>query len=143
MIHSKNLKNSLPGFSFMEVMIAIIMLGMLLTAILNLQNTSFNSVVDYSARLRYIFSLRNRLVTAALERAEQKEEKSEQPKAAENGVKISYALKKINEKSVLKKFENCFIEKADAQWQEGRKKRQETMITFLYKAPEKKENEKK
>lgn len=127
----------------MEVMIAIIMMGMLLTAILTLQNTTFNSVVDYSERLRYIFSLRNRLVTAALDRAEQKEEKKEQPQAQE-GVKISYALKKINEKSVLfNKFENCFIEKADAQWQEGRKKRQETMITFLYKAPEKKEDEKK
>lgn len=127
----------------MEVMIAVVMLGMLLTAILSLQNTTFNSVVDYSARLRHIFSLRNRLVVAAQERVEQKEEKKVQPAQQENEVKFSYALQKINEKSVLKKFESCFIEKADAQWQEGRKKKHETLITFLYKAPEKKENEKK
>ncbi len=127
----------------MEVMIAIVMLGMLLTAILSLQNITFNSVVDYSARLRHIFSLRNRLIVAALDRAEQKEEKQAQPAAQEKEFKLSYVLQKINEKSALKKFESCFIEKAEAQWQEGRKKKSETMITFLYKAPEKKENEKK
>jgi len=127
----------------MEVMIAIIMLGMLMTAILTLQNSTFSSVIDFSARLRHIFSLRNRLVVAAQDRAEQKEEKEESAKVQVDEFKMSYALQKINEKSVLKKFESCFIEKVVGQWQEGRKKKQEVLITFLYKAPEKKENEKK
>lgn len=127
----------------MEVMIAVVMLGMLLTAILSLQNITFNSVVDYSKRLRTVFLLRNRLVTAALDRAQQKDEKQSLPSAQDNEVKLSYVLQKINEKSSLKKFESSFIEKAEAQWQDGRKKKNETMITFLYKTPEKKENEKK
>jgi hypothetical protein len=120
----------------MEVMIAIIMLGMLMTAILSLQNSTFKSIVDFSDRLRHIFPLKNSFVAASLQRAQQKEEP---PKLKD----IKYSLEKINEKSELKKFEYAMIQKSVAQWQEGIIKRQETMITFLYKAPEKKEDEKK
>jgi hypothetical protein len=126
----------------MEIMIAVIMLGMMMSAIFNLQNTTFGSVVDFSARLRHIFSLKDSFIDAALQRVQQKEE-PQKPTTAQQPEQIKYSLEKINEKSELKKFENVFMQKAVAQWQEGIKKHQEVMITFLYKAPEKKENEKK
>lgn len=127
----------------MEVMIAVVMLGMMMSAILTLQNTTFRSIVDFSARLGHIFSLKNRFVAAALHRAEQKEEQPKTATANQPTEEIKFGLEKIDEKSELKKFEYSMVQKGIIQWQEGLIKRQETMITFLYKAPEKKENEKK
>lgn len=125
----------------MEVMVAVLMLGMLMTAILSLQNVTFASVTDYSKRLDHIFLLKNRLVAAALQRAKQEETTTQKTVGSEKG--IQYSLEKMNEKSALKKFKNCYLEKVTAQWKEGLTKKQETIITFLYKAPQKKENEKK
>lgn len=144
MIHFKNLKNSSPGFSFMEIIIAVLMLGMLMTAIFTLQNTTFRSVVDFSARLAHIFSLKNKLVTASRDRAQQTESQTKPlDELTKESTKIIYTLEKVNEKSALKKFENVMIEKAVAQWQEGTKKYQEILISFFYKVPEKKESGKK
>ena len=125
----------------MEVMVAVLMLGMLMTAILTLQNITFDSVVNFSGRLTHIFELKNALTNAAFERAQQKQEKLSTAK--DQSKEIKYSLVAINEKSALKKFDTIKIEKAVAEWQDGIAKRQETVLTFLYKAPEKKEAGKK
>lgn len=145
MIHFKNLNDKSAGFSIMEVMIATLMLGLLMTAILSLQNVTFASITDYSARLDHVFALKNKLVTAALNRAKQEESDKPQESAGRqsDNVEERYTLEKINEQSALKSFDNCFIEKVVAQWNEGKITRKETMITFLYKVPEKKDKEKK
>ncbi len=141
MIHFKNHNITASGFSLIEVMIAIIMLGMLMTAILNLQNTSFGSIVTSSSKLTHVLSLRNNFIIASLQRAKQQEEPTK--KATTEAAEVTFSTGPINEHSSLKKFSNTIIEKAQAQWQHGIIKLQEKMITFLYKAPQKEEQKKK
>lgn len=135
---------SVSGFSLIEIMIAIIMLGMLMTAILNLQNSSFGSIISSSSKLTHILDLRNSFVTAAFGRAQEREqENTKKISAPEPTPETAFSTDAINEQSSLKKFSNTFIEKAQTQWRKGIITLQEKMITFLYKKPEKKEQEQK
>ena len=58
MTHFKS-RNVCQGFTFVEVALAVLILGIMLTAALGLQHSSFASIIKYSERLQHILLLKN------------------------------------------------------------------------------------
>ncbi len=139
MIHFKNLNNG-DGFTFIEVSLAVLMLGIMLTAALGLQNSSFTTIVKYSERLRSVLMLKNVLFDAAYARAQNKGYAQEEKKVTEPiETSLRYSAQKVPQNSSLASFADIFIEKADATWSGVIRQNKETLITFLYQPPKKEE----
>lgn len=138
MIHFKNLNHS-QGFTFIEVALAVLMLGIMLTAALGLQQSSFTSILKYSERLQHILLLKNVLFDAAFARAQNQGYDHLEKK--EDETSLHYATKKISENSSLRTFENVFIETAQTTWAGVLRTTTESLIHFVFK-PAKKEKEK-
>jgi Tfp pilus assembly protein PilV len=141
MIHFKNHNNG-DGFTFIEIVLAVLMLGIMLTSALGLQNSSFTSIVKYSERLRAVLLLKNVLFDASYARAQNKGYAQEEKKVSEIiETTLRYSTQKVPQNSALAPFADVIIEKAEATWSGILQENKETLITFLYQ-PEKKEKEK-
>ena len=124
------------GMTFIEVVLAVFIIGSLLSSLLLLQSNVVKNVSLFTARSNRTFMIKDTLVQAEIDREMQKEPAKEQ-KIDDPKTTITYEQKKISKDSSLKKFEDIVIETVSAEWDEWGSKRKETMIKFLYK-PEKK-----
>ncbi len=124
--------------TLVEVMLALFMIGTVLTTLFVLESTIFNKVADYSTKIGRIFLLKERLFKAHFERAQRIKAQDKKQEETTNNVTISYELKKPSKDSVLKKFDGIMIEQVTASWDEFGVQQKETMINLVYK-PEKKE----
>jgi prepilin-type N-terminal cleavage/methylation domain-containing protein len=141
MKHFKS-RNDCQGFTFVEVALAVLMLGIMLTAALGLQQSSFASIIRYSERFQHILLLKNILFDAAFARAQQQGYDHLEKKASEdNKTSFRYGIKKVAQNSSLHSFENILCQTAEATWAGPLRTNKETLISFVYK-PEKKEKEK-
>jgi Tfp pilus assembly protein PilV len=122
---------------FAEVLLAVFIIGTVLSSSLLLQNTLFSNVFTITARFERMFLLKNRFVQEKMRRVEQsKEKRAAVPNAAFPDTKISYTTKKPDKSSSLKQFKSIMIEQAKATWKENLREQSESMITLLFR-PEK------
>ena len=135
MKHFKNLNAS--GFTFIEVMFAVMMVGTLLSAVFTLQNTSFNSIVSFSNRLRRVFMLRNWLGENRIVKAKGKKEATSK-KIDDPETKMSIKTEIISKKSSLNNIKNVMVQNISAEWQGGIQKQKESLVSLFFKPPEKK-----
>lgn len=141
MKHSPNPNKSF-GFTFIEIMLTIFMVGFLLTAVLGLQETVFSGVITYASSFERIFLLKDQLFKAAFARAKDRtleEQKKETTKIENPITTITYEQKKPQKESALQKFDNMMIEQVNASWQTFRGEQQETMISYVFMPPRKKQ----
>ena len=134
----KNFKSQLnqPGISFIEVILAVFIVGTVLTSLLLLQGTAFSGLATISARLDRVFIIKEYLAQKVIARTKKEKgaEKSPQTKKIDDPkTTITYELKKPPRESSLKLQEHIKIEKCTAEWDEFALKLRETMITFLFK----------
>lgn len=142
MKHFKN-HNPSSGFSFVEVALAVLVLGIMLTAALALQNSSFTSILKYSEKFTRVVLLKELLFDAAVARAQNKPYEHQEKKVTEPiETTLKYSIAPVHKNSSLKNFSTILVEKAEASWAGITQKNKETMISFIYK-PEKNEKEKK
>jgi hypothetical protein len=129
------------GMSFIEVVLAVFIIGTSVTALLLLQGTSFSGLTTMGARLERIFLMKEYLSTKAFDRAKKEKGTNQSPQKKtinEPKTTITYELKKPSRESSLKEQEHIKIEQCTAEWDEFATKMQETMITFLFKPEPKK-----
>jgi Tfp pilus assembly protein PilV len=133
----KNHNHTFSGMTFIEVVLAVFMLGSLLSSLLLLQSNVLKNVFQFSSRAERVLLMKDRLIKAALSREKKEKEEKKIEEIKEPLTTINYELKKLSEDSSLKIFKNIVIEKVTAEWDYWGTKEKESMITFLYK-PEKK-----
>jgi Tfp pilus assembly protein PilV len=135
MKHSKN-HNHVSGFALMEVMLALFMVGSLLSALLVLQGTATTSIKHFSDRFNRIRLLRTYFIELELERAKGSDKTPPAPKDDKAWGTIRYASHKPQKGSALAAFTTIVIEQATIEWQEGLSKRTESLVQLRYKKPE-------
>lgn len=124
------------GFLFIEVVLAILIVGLLGTTLLNLQQQSLFSITAYSARLARQYLLNNTIIT--LQQTKEKKEKPPKEYEFKNPeTKISVETKKIQEKSVLAPLKNLNLDYLQAHWTENFLKKSENLLSITYQPPEK------
>ena len=135
MKHSKN-HNHASGFALMEVMLALFMVGSLLSALLILQSTSTTSIKHFSDRFNRVRILRNFFIQLQLERAKGSDKAHAATQADKVWGTIHYKTHKPSKASAVSAFPTIVIEQASLEWQEGTSKRTETLVSLRYKKPE-------
>jgi Tfp pilus assembly protein PilV len=135
-----NLKNHEQiGMSFIEVIVALFVMGTMLSSLLLMQGTIFSGLVTESSLLGRVFLLEDYLSRRAFAREKNEKEAFKSPKMEKINqpeTTIAYTLKKPSKESSLKGLEQLMIEHCSAAWNELAQKQKESMITFLFK-PEK------
>lgn len=120
----------LPAFTLAEVMIALFMLGTVISAVISLQTTTLYSLSRTSAKLINIIDLSSFFVRVHMQQSTGKEVKT--LKEQKEGVTFEYEQKKINPQSTLKNFDAIIIEQLQAVWKDREYNRKETIIICRY-----------
>lgn len=134
MMNFKNLNED--GMTFIEVVLAVFILGSLLSSMLLLQSNVLKNVFEFSSRSERMLFMKDRFVKAALAREKKEKEDIKPQEIEEPKTTIRYEQKKPSKDSSLKNLNDIIIEKVTAEWDRWGTKEKETMINFLYK-PEK------
>ena len=137
MIHSKS--HNKNGFTFIEVVITVAIIGIMMTSIFGLQNGMFKSVFNGYSKISRIFYIKNLFFEPSnLEKLQK--DKSIKKDLTEPQTNIVFELKKLSDKSSFsKRFENVNLLKATGKWRGLFKEQEETLISFVYIKPKKKE----
>ena len=134
MIHSKNHN----GFTLIEVLLALSLMAMILTPILISQNTIMSSVSYFANSLQRIMSAKNYLVSAHKNALQ---DKTTGPRTIENPATTLTYKKDRTTAAMAKQYKDVYRETVLIEWTEDTNKRQDTLVSFIFK-PEKKTEQK-
>ncbi len=135
MIPFKNHNSSL-GMTIIEVLFSIMIIGMVLSAALNLQNTSLRSVVRLSGRLMRLFAAENRLVEIHQDQM-QKKEVAVSTVLETPPTTLEYTQKKLPKKSALSSLKNLKSEIVTLRFATQRGEETDSFVALIYKPEEK------
>lgn len=123
------------GFTLIETLLTVAIMGMLLTPLFISQGTILFSVRTLSDEYARISAAKNFLIASRLSSSE---DKKVAPKSDEElKATLKYSLEKLSG-DLEKKFNGLKREKVVIEWQDGINRRQEALVSFVFK-PEKEE----
>ncbi|HZW61490.1 MAG TPA: prepilin-type N-terminal cleavage/methylation domain-containing protein [Candidatus Babeliales bacterium] len=129
MIHSKNR----IGFTLIEAIIAVAIMGIVLTPIYILLTNSYQTSIRRSFQLdrsiqAHLFLIDARRAVPKDTQTFMLEKKTTKPVTI-----LKYELKEPAADSPIKKVSNMLIEQVTMQWQEGNRQFTDTLTTLMYK----------
>lgn len=137
--NTKGVNKEVGGFTFIEVIIAITIVGLILTSLFGLQTTMFKNIINGHFRTSRLFFLKNFLLDEDNLKKAKKEKKVIERDLTDPKMKMKYELKKVDEKSnLVKNFKNVSLIKVTGTWQGLRAQQEESFIRLVYIKPEKK-----
>ncbi len=129
----KQLCKSSAGFTLIEAILSTVIMALVLTTVIVSQSALFRSVVTRSRSYErlvqakyYMHQMRRKVPQDARQFHEEK-------KATKPTTTLIYDLKEPQGTSALASTGTILIEQVRWEWQEGRTKRTDSMITLLYK----------
>lgn len=126
------------GFTLIEVMFAVAIVGIILIPLLANQSTLFSRILTISRTSTRIFSM-DFFLQESLEKTVKQEKPITEKKIDDPPTTLSLSSKKIDKEKVFKRFHNIERVQVSGKWEDNNRKKQETMVTFVYK-PEEREN---
>ncbi len=128
MIH---FKNKSAGFTLIEALIAMVIIGIALTPIIGLQILLLRMVNSSGQQVRRILQAQTFLVhtqrTAIDKDTESAEKKVDRP-----STQLKFSLAPLHADAVLKNNKYVQQERVNMQWQDNGKPRSDNLMTFLY-----------
>jgi prepilin-type N-terminal cleavage/methylation domain-containing protein len=138
MIHSKNHKN---GFTLIEVVLAMTIAALVLTPVFIMLSTIIQRVDRSSKAFNYILLCSNLLHQARQQQDPEAQTFSLDKAEIDFDATLTYSLEKgVDQKSSLASLQGLHKELVKVSWTEQDKKKQEQLITFVYKKPEQKKS---
>lgn len=135
MIH---FKNKLSGFTLIEVLLALAIIGIVLTPIFLIQQVVLRRSSSDARFFSRIIYAKDFLVDQQFENMQEAQEIGATEKKITNPpTTLIFSSKKIPENSALSKFKNVMLDSVTMQWTDERnKKRQEKLVTFSFRPEE-------
>lgn len=139
-----NFKNN-DGFTLTEVLLAVAIIGLVLTPIFITQSTLLQSVSRISRRMARVFFAKQFLIeSTSVMQLKQKDkedpsitiEKVDDPETV-----VMYKVQKLPKNSVFSQFPDLYLKSTTAKWQRDGIEQEQTLISFMFQPepPEKKE----
>jgi type II secretory pathway pseudopilin PulG len=120
-----------PAFTLIEALIATFVMAIMLMPIFMLETNLLQSVAHSSRLMERMLHAHNFFIDAR--RATQKDKKKTlEKKITQPPTTLVYEIKPLSAESVFKKFKDMSMEQVTVQWQDGRYKRTETLVSFAY-----------
>lgn len=120
-----------PGFTLVEVLLSLAIIGIVLTPIFVSQSGVSRLVAQGRRAFATLLAAKKLLLETELNLPADAQTYATEKKIDEGVVR--YELKKVPESSSLKKFKNVLIETATLPDEKARVKKQEKLVTFLYR----------
>jgi prepilin-type N-terminal cleavage/methylation domain-containing protein len=138
MMHFKSRRNK-TGFTLVETMLAMVIVGIVLTPIFLLFGTIQQRMNKQNKQFYALLSGKQLLYEARQKQAPEAHEFALDKKLEESGTTLHYALKKsVDAKSSLVSLDGLHKEIVTIDWTEMGQKRHEQIIAYVYKQPEQK-----
>ena len=138
MIHFKN-KNA--GFTLIEVLMAIAIVGIVLVPIYALQERMMQRIAKVAGDMHRMFVVYDFFVTT--QRPTNEKQTKINKESQDPIMRMSYEQEKASSRSSLQKnFNNLFIEKVSWQWMENGRKKKDSFISVHFEPPEPKPEKK-
>ena|SRR5579871_6567745 len=128
MIHFKN--NS-AGFTLIEALIAMVIIGIAITPIIGLQLLLLRMVNDSGQQIRRILQAQTFLVHTQ-RTAIDKDTESVATKVERPATQLKFSLAPLHPDAVLKSNKHIQQERVNMQWQDNGRPRSDNLMTFLY-----------
>lgn len=120
------------GFTLTEVLLAVVLIGLLMTPIYVLQGRAFRSILTAWHRLERYTVAETFMTQTSIEKAKDPQavvdKKIERPATS-----LRYQLMEVPKESSLKDVKNMYLERVTMTWQEGKKKVEETIVRFRHR----------
>lgn len=141
MINSKN-RN---GFTLVEVLVALLMMGLMLGALFMSESLVVRSVSVFSQQLRRIFYAKKFMYQTQKER-KKTEDKTEAAGKEEFIKEAGFTTHLLFEESpstinALKNYKDIMIDRVKIEWQEHARRRNDELVTFVFKQKKSKKKE--
>lgn len=128
------------GAIFVQVVIALAMVGIMLSATLGLQMNVFRAVVKNALMFEHRISLEVLMTTAQKDRVLRKEKNSYEKMLKDPEMKLSLQKEQIQNNSTLARFNQLFKQTSRGLWTDWSGSQVETLTSFVF-IPKQKENE--
>lgn len=128
-----------PGFTLIEVLLALAIIGMVLTPIFLIQQMVLRRSSAGANLFSRIIQAKDFLIDQQFENMQETQASTAERKITNPPTTLTFSSKKIPENSALKKFKHIMVDSVTMQWTEQNKKRQETLVTFSFKPEEQKQ----
>lgn len=122
------------GFTLIEVMIATAIMAIMFASIFALQSSITRSVIAVTQRFERTLHARNFFIEASSESDEaEKDAFTSTKKIVRPSAELRYTKSKISPDALFGKFaHDLYKEQVAIVWQDGKNKRQETLIGYVY-----------
>lgn len=138
MIHFKNHKR---GFTLIETVLAMSIAALVFTPIFIMLSTIIQRVDKSSKAFDYILLCKNLLFEARQKQDPDAQTFSLDKAEIDFDATLTYSLEKgIDQKSSLASLQGLHTEMVKVSWTEQDKKKQDRLVTFVYKKPEQKKS---
>ncbi|CAN5167654.1 hypothetical protein BH09DEP1_BH09DEP1_1980 [soil metagenome] len=135
-----NTFKSNSGFTLIEVLLALAIIGIVLTPIFVVQSIVLRRTSSGAQLFSRIIHAKDLLVDQQFENIQQAQPSSVERKITNPPTALAFSSKKLPENSALKKFKNVTLDSITMQWTEaGNRKRQEKLISFTFRPEEQKQ----
>lgn len=143
MIHFKD-HNKKSGFTFIEVVLSITIIGLILTSLFSLQGTVFNRLVREHEKISRIFFINNQFYDPeVIHTLKTKKEETIKKIPADLDLDIEVTLKPAADKSAIKKrFDNIYKMQSTGRWQVFGAQQEESIIYYMFNKPQIKKEKK-
>jgi prepilin-type N-terminal cleavage/methylation domain-containing protein len=120
-----------PGFTLIEALLSVAIMAVVMTPIFILYNNLFQTVGTSQASVERIMYAHNFLVES--ERAKiTKTTLSAEKKITRPATTLRFEHIKVPADSALSKLNNLYLDKVVIEWQDGRTKRTDTLVSAVY-----------
>lgn len=127
------------GFTLIEVLLALAIIGIVLTPIFVIQSIVLRRTSSGAQLFSRIVQAKDLLVDQQFENIQEVQPANAERKITNPATTLIFSSKKVPENSALKKFKHITIDTVTMQWTGvGNKKRQEKLVTFTYRPEEEK-----
>ncbi|HEV2600966.1 MAG TPA: prepilin-type N-terminal cleavage/methylation domain-containing protein [Candidatus Babeliales bacterium] len=133
MIHFKNSSENHTGFTLIEVLIALAIMMIVMIPVFMAQNRMTNTIAQYTWLLQ-----RTLIADDFLYKSKRAIAPDTQQTAAENMIsnpptKMLFSINKVPGDSILKNFNDIYIEKVNFEWSESGRLRHTALGGYVYK----------
>ena len=131
MMNSKALRN---GFAFIEVVMALVVIGFMLTGLLTLQSNAFRRVVFNTLRIDRFYPVKALMISTLMQPLK-KGQKTKEQRNEDFDLALVYEQKEIAGTSELARFKGLYQRKATGTWKQQGSDRAQEIISYGFTPP--------
>jgi prepilin-type N-terminal cleavage/methylation domain-containing protein len=127
-------KKNNSGFTIIEVMMALMIMGLVFGSVYVSQGSAIAAIKTFALRLQRILAAKEFLIEMTTGQEEGKQVTQQEKQLMKEGPATRLLFTQEAAKGdTLKNFNDMVVEKVRAEWQEGRNKRIEEIVTLSFK----------